>query len=516
MDNISIIQFFLKHNFLINPDLIDFLKINNLIVEDYIPLFDFFYEKEKGVLVLSKNLFEYYMKTYNLALKNTEIQISQAKEEIKKDFSVEIIKNYEEKDVKISVLDFVLLYNKRFFSLQKIIRLRKEMELAVSINRLYSMEDKEKVSIIGLIKEIIFTKNKYIILTLEDLTGEINVILTNSKETEGISELTLDEVIGVTGVLSIKKENRDNSTKKSNIAIFGNSIFFPDIPNGEIKKSPIKEAAVFISDVHIGSKAFLKKEFEKFIEWLNGNYVDSEKTKEMSNKVKYLFIVGDLVEGIGIYPEQEKDLEVKDIFMQYKIFSDYLKKIPKHINIIISPGNHDTLRIAEPQPPIPKELLPDLYNEKNIFFVSNPSIVRIGKKNNFSGFDVLIYHGFSFPYYADSIESLRFNGGLEKTENIMSFLLKKRHLAPTHGSTQYQLGYDDDPMLIKNIPDFFVTGHVHRASIKTYKNITLLNCSCWISQTDYQEKRGLVPMPAKAIYVNLNNREVKILDFLNY
>ena len=97
----------------------------------------------------------------------------------------------------------------------------------------------------------------------------------------------------------------------------------------------------------------------------------------------------------------------------------------------------------------------------------------------------------------------------------MKFLLKRRHLAPTHGSTRYQLSYSKDPLIIKDVPDFFVTGHVHRASITNYRNVTLLNCSCWISQTNYQEKRGLVPQPGRAIYMNLKTRKPKIMNFLD-
>ncbi|MEM2131187.1 MAG: metallophosphoesterase, partial [Candidatus Woesearchaeota archaeon] len=421
-----------------------------------------------------------------------------------KNCGIEIIENYYETNAKLSVNDFVNLYNKRFFLLQNILKQRKELENAVSIKRISFLDDKEQVSFIGIVSEISYTKNNNLILVLEDNTDKIKAIITKNKEKDtNFKEIILDEVIGITGT-------------KSGDIVFVNSVFFPDVPiTTELKKSNIRESAVFISDIHIGSKAFLKKEFELFIDWLCGKTENKEHFPKniITKNIKYLFVIGDLVEGIGIYPDQEKELEIKDIFEQYKIFTEYMKKIPKDIKIIISPGNHDSLRIAEPQPPLTKNLVPELYEMENVFFVSSPSLVKIGKTENFIGFDVLIYHGFSFPYYADAIETLRMKGGLENTENILEFLLKKRHLAPTHGSTQYQLGYETDPLFIKNVPDFFVSGHVHRASIKNYKNITLLNCGCWISQTDYQEKRGLIPMPARAIYVDLSTRESKILDF---
>jgi DNA polymerase II small subunit len=327
--------------------------------------------------------------------------------------------------------------------------------------------------------------------------------MNSKKETYEIAnDLALDEIIGV------------QATKGNNI-VFVNSIIQPDVPlNKELKKSPEDDAALFISDIHLGSKSFLKKSFEKFINWLSGE-TGTEAQKKEVEKIKYLFILGDLVEGIGIYPNQDKELDIKDLYEQYNVLSEYIKKIPAHIAIIICPGNHDGLRIAEPQPPHTRELFTELFDKENLFFVSSPSTVNIGKTPDFSGFDVLIYHGYSFPHYADKIESLRLAGGLENTENIMKFLLKRRHLAPTHGSTRYQLSYSKDPLIIKDVPDFFVTGHVHRASITNYRNVTLLNCSCWISQTNYQEKRGLVPQPGRAIYMNLKTRKPKIMNFLD-
>ena len=256
----------------------------------------------------------------------------------------------------------------------------------------------------------------------------------------------------------------------------------------------------------------MEQEFSNFIDWIGGKAGNAQQ-KELASKVKYLFILGDLVEGIGIYPGQEKDSRITDIYEQYRKFVDYMKHVPHNISIIICPGNHDTQRVAEPQPKIPDEMLFGLTDQPNVFNVSSPSIVRIAATPAFPGFDVLLYHGFSFPYYAGNIESIRMAGGLENTDNIMAYLLKKRHLAPTHGSTQYQLGYPKDPLVIKSVPDFFVTGHIHRASINKYRNVTLLNCSCWVSQTEYKEKRGLVPEPARAIYVDLKTRDAKILNF---
>ena len=417
--------------------------------------------------------------------------------------TVSTVESYVENNTKITVKDFVTLYNTRYTFLQSLLRQRQDMHGATTIRKIYSAQDREQVGFIAIVLDISLTRNNNYILTLEDQTGTIKAIVTKSKKDlfEETRSITPDEVIGIQG-------------SKSDKVVFVNSLITPDIPlNKELKKSPDEGAAVFIGDLHFGSKAFLGKSLDKFLTWINGK-AGTQDQKTFVKKIKYLFILGDLVEGIGIYPGQEKELRIKDLYEQYKEFSKFVLQIPSRINIILCPGNHDSLRIAEPQPPIDKEYIPDLVDKENIFFVSNPAVIRIAANETFSGLDVLLYHGFSFPYYADKIEEIRLKGGLANTGSIMKHLLKKRHLAPTHGSTQYQPGYSKDPLLIKTVPDFFVSGHVHRTSVDNYRNITLLNCSCWVSQTPYQERRGLVPQPARAIYVDLKTRKTTVLNFL--
>jgi len=53
-------------------------------------------------------------------------------------------------------------------------------------------------------------------------------------------------------------------------------------------------------------KQFLPREFEKFVSWLRGE-VGDEKQKDIARKTKYIIVLGDIVDGVGIYPEQEKN-----------------------------------------------------------------------------------------------------------------------------------------------------------------------------------------------------------------
>jgi DNA polymerase II small subunit len=68
-------------------------------------------------------------------------------------------------------------------------------------------------------------------------------------------------------------------------------------------------------------------------------------------------------------------------------------------------------------------------------------------------------------------------------------------------------------MIITKIPDFFVTGHIHKSVAANFRNITLICGSCWQSKTAFQEKVGHNPEPSRVPIVNLKNREVKILRF---
>ena len=412
---------------------------------------------------------------------------------------INIIFSYNKKPKQRSVKDFVSYFNKRYNQMKSFLLGRQELRNPLSIK--FIRDKTGEVSVVGIVYDKQTTRAGNLKIIVEDPTGFVNVIINKNKKElfEQSKEIVLDEVIGVKGV--VKRGS-----------IFADNIIYPDIPIKEPKKTNDDIYAVFISDVHMGSKVFLKKEFENFISWLGGNFGD-DYYKDIARKVGYVFVVGDLVEGIGVYPEQDKDIEIKDIERQYSLFSDYMRRIPKNIKIVLSPGNHDAVRLSEPQPNLYKDFAKELYNIENVYIVSNPAMVNIESKNNFPGIDVLLYHGSSFIYYANNVEYIRKLGGQDRVDLIMKLLLKKRHLAPTHTSTLYIPDETEDPLIIKKVPDIFATGHIHRVNVSNYKNTLLLNCSCWLGMTDYQERRGIIPHPARAIVVNLKTRETQILKF---
>ena len=415
---------------------------------------------------------------------------------------IKVIFSYKSEPKKREAQDFTNHFNSRYTSIKKILKQRLELANTTSISRLYGKRDREQISIIGMIRDKQLTKNGNYMLTLEDETAYIRAIVNKTRPDifKLARDMVLDEVIGLTGA------NGDN-------IIFANNLFFPDIPaTGEIKKSKEDGYALFLSDLHVGSKYFLENDFNRFLKWINQE-LGNEAQRETASKVKYVFVLGDLVDGCGIYPGQDKELTIKDINKQYEECANLLRQIPQNIKLIICPGNHDAMRVAEPQLPIYKDFSEPIYNLPNAIIVSNPAIVNIHSTEEFPGFDVLIYHGYSFDYYVADVDSIRNNGGYDRADLIMKFLLQKRHLAPTHASTLYVPDPDEDPLVINKVPDFFVSGHIHKAAAANYRNVTLLSGSCWQSKTTFQEKVGHNPEPSRVPIINLQTRQIKMLRF---
>lgn len=547
MNNQEIINFYIENNILISPELIDYLEkplpiktdfsvINKevlLIIEHKIPINVSDYElslvlKEKNINKkiyekfkeyifnnLNKNELEkkaaeqkkeYEKKEFEITLENKlsenfkEDELYEYKKEFIKKNRIKIIEDYKEKSRKRTVSDFIGFFNSRFKVLEKILRSREELKNPTSISRILTKKEKDNVSIIGVVYDKNISKNKNIILTLEDQTGFIKVVVSQSKEElyRLAEEIQLDEVIGVTGIYDG--------------FVFAKDLFLPDIPLiNELKKSPEEGYFVVITDPQVGNKLFLEEDFKRFLQWLKGES-GNEIQKTIASKVKYLFIVGDLVEGVGVYPDQEYDLNIIDVRDQYKKLAEYLKDIK--IPIIVCPGNHDVGRLSEPQPGLRDEYSKELWKLPNVICVSNPSIVNIFSSETFEGFNVLLYHGGSFFYYFNNVPEIRKAGGPTRSDLVMNYLLKRRHLAPSHTSTIYIPDPQKDPLLIEKIPDFFFSGHVHRATVNNYKNITCINASCWVAKTEEQERRGLDPQPGRAFVVNMQTREVKVINFL--
>ena len=173
-------------------------------------------------------------------------------------------------------------------------------------------------------------------------------------------------------------------------------------------------------------------------------------------------IVREGVEGVVVVTRQDKELIITDMEAQCTRLAELLAKINRNITIISSPGNHDGVRLMEPQPIFDEKYAWPLFNLKNVILVGNPAIINFGVKKNFEGLNILMYHGFSYPYYANNVPKFMEEGNaLNAPHKIMKYLLKNRHLAPSHKSTQY-VPLAKYGLMIREVPDIFVSGHTHK------------------------------------------------------
>jgi DNA polymerase II small subunit len=388
--------------------------------------------------------------------------------------------------------DFVKLFRNRHDVLRKIIRSqRREMVHVIPIGRIN--KNLSNVQLIGIVKDIKTTVNGHKLIELEDETGTtvLMALKNNGEVFHYASEVIADEIIGVSGKFS----------KNGDLIIIQN-IVFPDIKlQHDKKKAEIPVCAAFLSDVHIGSNTFMNDEWNSFLRWINGNLGNSRQ-KEVASKIKYLVLPGDLVDGIGIYPGQEKELTIPNIYQQYEALAKQLELLPNHLTILMQPGNHDAVRPAEPQPTFEKEIQ-DLFSGKEFIFIGNPCTFLL------HGVEILSYHGQSLLDFSTNIQHLNYN----QPTDVMKVMLKKRHLAPAYGGYTPLAPEHFDYMLIDSVPDIFVTGHVHISNIDNYRGVTLINASSWQAQTSYQKMLNFIPDSAKLPIVDIKSGNATTMDF---
>lgn len=380
--------------------------------------------------------------------------------------------------------DFIRYFRDRYSRIREMLSGRLNARPIESLRR--DIAGRE-ISIIGMVMNVRTSAKGNKVVELEDPTGMVTVIFTKGAPgSEEVAGLVLDEVIGVTGTADGKGR------------FFGKTILRPDLQAHSLIATG-EGGALLLSDVHVGSTYFMEDAWDRFIEWICGEMDDP---LGIASKVKYAVIAGDLVDGIGIYPGQEADLAIKDIWEQYERAAELLNEIPDRIQIVLSPGNHDLVRQAEPQPALP-ESLRDLF-KKNVTFVGNPAAFRLG------GVDWLVYHGRSIDDLVLKIPGLSYG----EPEKAMVEMLKRRHLSPIYGNRVSIAPEEEDLLVIRRPPAILHCGHVHTVGMTRYKGVTAINSGTWQGQTDFQKKMNIQPIPAVVPYLDLSTMRARRLIFV--
>lgn len=383
---------------------------------------------------------------------------------------------------------FIDYFNSRYAQVSAILKRRVDTRDAISLSTAIALPLKQKFKAIGLVTEK-NARNNRIFLELEDHETSASVMVTGEEAMKKGLEILNDQVICFDGI-----KFRDD-------LLIANDLIWPDVPLHDIRKADEGVCAIIIGDVHFGSKHFRADLFEKFIRWLNLE-LGTPALRELASKIKYIVIVGDLVDGIGIYVNQLDELTHTTQFEQYEEAAKLLERFPDYIEIIIIPGNHDAVRRSLPQPVIPEKHAPRLYRNERVHLLPNPVTVKL------HGVEFLLSHGSSLTDILSSTPGYNFQNPIK----AMELLLKCRLLAPIYGASTPIAPEKTDRLVIKSIPDVFVMGHIHIHEYMKYKGITLIASGSFQAQTPFQKRMKIMPTTGVISVFNLKNHQHIPLD----
>ena len=398
--------------------------------------------------------------------------------------NIKILSKLKKNNKKTTDIDFIDFFCQRFNIIHEIF-LSKNIKNLTSIRRLSHCNG--NYDIIGMIYNKRITKNKNLLLEIEDLGGKTLILVNreNYKLFKRVEKLVVDDILCF---------NCSGSSKM----LFLNDFIFPGFSNKAEKFGNIDNNIAFISDLHVGSKLFLEKDLQRFISWVNGE-IGSSRSKKIAKKLKYIVIVGDLVEGVGIFAGQDKFLNIQSYREQYEKLFNLLSEIRKDVEILICPGLHDAVWDGEVQSNIAKKWINIDYFGPNFKKITNPSLVEI------AGLKIFINYG---------INSKRFLGKFGKNIGIEGIdeILKRRSLPIVYSESDF-IPEDFNNFVIPEDLDIFVSGGRHRCEIGYYKNILKISTSCWCDKSDFEIRNGFEVDCCRVPVLNLKSKEVKELDF---
>lgn len=381
---------------------------------------------------------------------------------------------------------FSRLFRDRYQRLFSIVKERLDTKNSASVASAKGLAPGKKTRIAGLLSDR-SSRRGNVEMRIDDPTGSIKVVCQSGPVEKSAMEAPLDGMV----VVEVSKTRSGQ--------LFTDSVVLPDVPGRRAVSTSHRVYAVLLSDLHIGSRMFLADDFNRFLRWLNGDFGD----KDVVNRVKYLVVGGDLVDGVGVYPGQEFQLAEKDPRKQYELAAEYLKQVPGRIQIVLSPGNHDAVRQALPQPAVAVDMAESLYAMENVRWVGDPAYLKL------HGATFLVYHGKSL----DDVIATTPNLAYDRPTDAMKLLLRARHLAPTYGKRTALSPELRDYMVVDQVPDVFHAGHVHTYGELTYRGTLLVNSGTWQAQTSFQSNMGLEPTPSVVPIVDLSTLNVARRNF---
>ena len=210
------------------------------------------------------------------------------------DTDLEVLYSPEITRTVASASSFRQYFENRFEVIRSYFSRRRDIINKITTLDLEPNSKRDNVALIAIVTKIQRTKKGNVILDLEDLDGMVTglIHLSNQDLVQASQFILEDSVLCFTGnwrngMLGIKE------------------VLWPDIPFTHKPNYSYEEVlALHISDIHVGSKNFAGKLFHRAINFINGDLQD-ESYNRIGEKIKYLFVAGGLVDGVGVYPGQK-------------------------------------------------------------------------------------------------------------------------------------------------------------------------------------------------------------------
>ncbi len=375
------------------------------------------------------------------------------------------------------------LFASRYEKMKKLVAGRPEAKLLKTAAAAKQVKRDEEAYVCGLVssKSVERSATKVV---LDDPTGTVELVAF-----EGGAKGEADGLFNDQFVMAKAVPGRNGG-------LVAKEIMFPGVSDHRSGRSETEAHAIFLSDLHVGSRYFMEAEFDELAEWLRG-------PDPVAKAIRFMVIGGDLVDGVGIYPNQDKELVCQTLEEQLEKADRLLGRVPDRIKIFVIPGNHDPGRRALPQPAIPKKHCPGLRSRENVFMLGNPSTISL------NGVRVAMFHGQSIDDLVKTTPGLSYS----KPVDAMRRLLEARHYSPIFGSQTPIAPESEDMLVMDEAPDILHMGHVHITGLGMYRGVMMINAGTWQSRTPFQVSVGQEPTPCQAIIVNLKTFRVFYKDF---
>ncbi len=483
----ELVSIALSEGFQITEKALKLLEESETPVEDLVRTIDYIKSSNPDLIVIDV---DHVVKTL-AAVEKTQNNI-QVVEETPAFYKPNLaIQNSADENEKIegSIEEFRHYFQSRYYSLRKVLERRRVNFIPIS--EAASVKDGEEAYLVAMVQGRQERKNS-VAIEVDDPSGVLTVIVPkkNQQLFEQAGDLLQDVVVGLkvmrAGDLYVLRE-----------------LLYPDVEDMSHKTLPtMPEAYVcLISDLHVGSRHFRKDFFEKFLDWL------SRGRDGVVKRISHIVVDGDLVDGVGVYPGQENDLLVKNVEDQLRQAADLLAEIPERIEIVFSPGNHEPVRKALPQPPLQPRYRDIINVRRKVTLVSNPSTLVFDSRK------VLVYHGQGLDELVQSLPEVSYSNLNETAPKVIASMLRFRHLAPVYGENTQLMPTREDRLVISEQPNLLQTGHIHVTVNTSHRGVLLVNAGAWQDQTSYQKSMGLEPMVGYAALLNLSTMTVQLKYF---